>query len=154
MRKPDNALIRLFILGYIFLNKFLILECHTNDVIKSFEMQFLFNLKLFNEESVLAKASIYFYKKEQTPTEHIAVKEVPNVGTQEYFINSGIFDKKGGWVQLDITRHVDFWTGDYGDSELRTLKLECSDDCEELNVEHCDSKKLPFLYIALKAKTE
>ena len=114
-------------------------------------MQFLFNLRLFNKESKLAKASIYFYKKEQTPTEHIIVKEVPDVGTQEYFINSGIFDTKGGWAQIDITRHVDYWTADYGNSEIRTLKLEC-DGCAELNVERCNSKKLPFLYITLKSK--
>ena len=131
---------------------FFILECRDGDRIKSLELQFLFNLRLF-ENSKLSSAFIYFYKKKQSPTEQILVKEVPNVGTHEYLINGGLFDKQGGWVQLDITRHVDYWTGDYG-SELRTLKLECGSECTELYVEHCDSKMLPFLYIALKSKTE
>jgi len=96
-------------------------------------------------------AFIYFYKKDNTHGERILVKEVPDIGTHEHVINGDYF-KESGWVSLEITNQVAYWTEDYGISESRTLKLVCTEGCTELLIEHCDSKSLPFLSLEMNSK--
>ncbi|XP_066920908.1 uncharacterized protein [Clytia hemisphaerica] len=137
---------------FLWKNDRILEQCQNGHFIKDLELRFLFNLEIF-QKNTLASARIHFFKKNETPAERIIVKEIPNVGTHEHVINSALINHDG-WAELDITKQVNYWTADYGLNEFRTLRLGCEEKCSELYVEHCDPKVMPFLSIRMKPNDE